>query len=79
MGLVVGCGSCAPLDNGVPECAVDFMVLLGKVCVLRLPILFVGVMCPGWFWAVMVCLVCFGLYIVHSFYAFCSFFFLSID
>ena len=34
--LFLGCGSCAPLDNGVPECAVDFMVLLGKVCVFRL-------------------------------------------
>ena len=53
--LFVGCGSCAPLDSGVPECAVDFMV-----GVFRLQIPVVGVMCPGWFWVVVVCLVFFG-------------------
>ena len=54
MCLFVGCGSCAPLDNGVPKCAVDFMVLLGKAGVFRLQILVVRVMCPGSFWCVLV-------------------------
>ena len=76
--LFVGCGRCVPLDNRVPKCAVDFMVLLGKVGVFGLQMVVVGMMFPGWFWVVMVCLMCFGCLSFSLFMRFVGFF-LCID
>ena len=71
--LFVAGGSCAPLDNGVPKFAVDFMVLLGKVGVFRLQVVILGVICSCWFWVLMMCFGCllftlFTRFVVFSVY-----------
>ena len=50
------------------------MVLLGKVGLFRLQMVVVDVMCPGWFWVVMGCLVWFGCLSFTLFMRFVVFF-----